>query len=496
MQPDRRRVQTAVTGDPHSAEPAYMPTDPDEAEQFRDRARERAQTHWCGLLLGGCGGRLSLKIVREREAVPHFSHNAGSNLCARLARGGEATRGGHSADHLYANRHLRAWLAEHERAVEAPAQYLGLDRGRGCTELIVPTTAKPLRLVFSHDLDHELLALAKSPQARDYVWLVRANQSVTSALFANRVPHRLFRLSDSDGAEHSRAVQVGIRDGAGKVEWVPLAKCVLRGGTLVKAVPAAAAPLPRPESEPFREREEVDPLEQALRGLRHALAEGDSRANVSTMADRVRLQLRAARVRGLAPDLAVEARNLLDQAADVLNPQQDAKASGLTRGQAQEEVRNRQVQSYREYERQEERYRQTARQVDQLVGKLAWAKENERSRVYQDNRVQLVEMLNRPDTPKHIADRIKQQLLIYPKDLFTAPAPTPGPRPRSRSGQRGSDRRGRREAQTPAVPAPARPVRQAEKLEVSARIDQRSRELLRELRASGQRPVPRQPPTQ
>ncbi|OLT30543.1 hypothetical protein BJF83_24700 [Nocardiopsis sp. CNR-923] len=166
-----------MTGHPDSADPAYMPLDPDEADLFRDHADQRQDTFWCGVLLGGCGGRLSLKIIRERDTVPHFAHRADSNLCARMHKGGEDTRGGHSADHLYAHRHLRTWLDGHKRAVDTPPTYKGLGRGRACTELIIPTSHKPLRLVFTHDLDHDLVALAKSREAHDYVWLVRANEA-------------------------------------------------------------------------------------------------------------------------------------------------------------------------------------------------------------------------------------------------------------------------------------------------------------------------------
>ncbi|WP_435108061.1 hypothetical protein [Nocardiopsis synnemataformans] len=431
---DRRRVRTAVTGHAASEEPSYMPTDPDEAEEFRTQARQDGQTHWCGLLLGGCGGQLSLKVIHQRETVPHFAHRADSNLCARMAQGREHIRGGQSADHLYARRHLRTWMREHlgtGAAVEAPPTFVGLDAGRGCTELIVPTSHKPLRLVFTSDLDHDLVALAKSPQARQYVWLVRANQSVTQALVANGVPHRLFQMKED--AHHERALQVGFRDGSGEVEWVPLAECVLRGDTLARARPAGRRPLasaPR-ESVVSDAAQAPDPLEQAVASLRQVLAQGDV-ANVRSLAEVVRRRLTQQGVHSLPPDLVTDARAVLREAAQAL-PQR-AKTITVQR-------RVPVVEPYRRTSRPQDPLRDD---IERHIGKLVWAEANGRSRAYEDNRAALVELFNRPDTPRDLVDRIRQQLRVFPKDRFrrSAPAPrTPAPERRSRQGrQAGSSR--------------------------------------------------------
>ncbi|OOC52429.1 MULTISPECIES: hypothetical protein [Nocardiopsis] len=429
---DRRLVQTAVTGHAESAEPAYMPIDPDEAEKFRDQARALQKSHWCGVLLGGCGGQLSLKIVRERDTVPHFAHRAGSNLCARLAKGAEATLGGHSADHLYAHRHLRTWMRDHEDvgvAAEAPPTFVGLTPGRACTELIVPTGGKPLRLVFTHDLDHELLAAAKSPQAREYMWLVRANDAVTRSLVANGVSYRPFRLADD--AHHERALQVGFRDGSGEVEWVPLAECALRGDSLTRSRPVARSPLtsaPR-ETTVTEAAQTPDPLEQAMASLRQVLAQGDA-ANVRALAEVLRRRLNQQGVHSLPRDLVTDAHALLREAAQALPPRSRTIA-------APRHVPI--VAPYRRTSRPQDPLRDD---VDRHIGKLVWAEANGRSRAYEDNRAALVELLNRPDTPRDLVDRIKQQLRVCPKDRFRRSAPA-SKKPERRSRQRGQTGSGR-----------------------------------------------------
>lgn len=411
-----------------------MPTDPDEAEEFRTQARQDGQTHWCGLLLGGCGGQLSLKVIHQRETVPHFAHRADSNLCARMAQGREHIRGGQSADHLYARRHLRTWMREHPgvgAAMEAPPTFVGLDAGRGCTELIVPTGGKPLRLVFTSDLDHDLVNLAKSPQARQYVWLIRANESVTRALVANGVPHRLFQMKED--AHHERALQVGFRDGSGEVEWVPLAACVLRGDTLARSRTADRRPLASA------------PRESAVASLRQVLAQGDV-ANVRSLAEVVRRRLTQQGVHSLPPDLVTDARTVLREAAQVL-PQR-AKTITVQR-------RVPVVEPYRRTSRPQDPLRDD---VERHIGKLVWAEANGRSRAYEDNRAALVELFNRPDTPRDLVDRIRQQLRVFPKDRFrrSAPAPrtsAPERRSRQREQARGERQRGpaRREVRQHAL---------------------------------------------
>ncbi|MFB8761163.1 hypothetical protein [Nocardiopsis alba] len=510
MQPDRRRVQTAVTGNPDSSEPAYMPTDADEADEFKALALAKGHTHWCGTLLGGCGGRLTLKIIRERETVPHFAHRGDSNLCARLAGRGGATLGGESADHLYAQRHVRHWLSHRDRATPGVPEYVGLAPGKACTEVVIPLGgSESLRIVLTSDLDHELLEIARSPIARDYVWLVRANDALTTTLFRSGVPYRRVRLVSE--LEYGRAIEVGLPDGTGDTVWTPLAQCVLSEGTLHRA-PNAASPTP---SQPRRDSSSIsavapDPLEQAVYGLNHAINTGEPRGAINTWAQLVRRQLRVGRERGITHDLAVEARAALDRAAEATGGRRSSLAPDATRRtvaramaqhqryqdrrQKQDEQqvqRERQKRDERQVQR-ERQHREIARQVRRVVGKLDWAKAYERPVAYRENLVKLREFLERPEVPPDIIDQVNGYLSEFPEDLFTRKNKSEK-RPKRRSGRRKDggrrDGRGRIEKQ-PERPAPQPRIG----LEVQAIIDDRSREILESIRASGSRPTPRVPP--
>ncbi|OLT25309.1 hypothetical protein BJF83_23180 [Nocardiopsis sp. CNR-923] len=218
-------------------------------------------------------------------------------------------------------------------------------------------------------------------------------------------------------------MQVGIRDSAGEVSWTPLAACVLQGDTLVKARTEAAPAPARPRPEPSETAAPADPLEQALGGLRHALAQHDE-ANVRTMAQQVQMRLRQTRTRGLAPHLSEEARILLEQASAALPVRQTRTAPRRT-----PVVPARRREDRRRTAFAHEHIRQA---VDKHIGKLLWAQERRLSRAYNDNRAALVRLLNRPDAPKDVVDRIKHQLRVSPKGQFDPPAtapPTQKPRP-------------------------------------------------------------------
>jgi len=102
---DKRRIQTAVLGSAESDDPLLLPLEAIELEAFRRRHAE--DTFWCGLLLGGCGERLTTKLYTDR--VCHFSHvpdPTGLHVCERRARDVS------SADHLYAKSAATAWLRD------------------------------------------------------------------------------------------------------------------------------------------------------------------------------------------------------------------------------------------------------------------------------------------------------------------------------------------------------------------------------------------------
>ncbi|MER7540982.1 hypothetical protein ABTX77_40455 [Streptomyces sp. NPDC097704] len=64
MRGGRRQIQTAVLGGVDSEEPLLLPLEAIELDAFR-RLHEH-DTFWCGLLLGGCGVRLTTQLYTDR----------------------------------------------------------------------------------------------------------------------------------------------------------------------------------------------------------------------------------------------------------------------------------------------------------------------------------------------------------------------------------------------------------------------------------------------
>ncbi|MFJ1708536.1 hypothetical protein [Kitasatospora sp. NPDC088346] len=99
-----------MRGGAESDAPLLLPLEAIEVEAFRRRHAE--DTFWCGLLLGGCGGRLTTKLYTDR--VCHFAHfpdPTGTHVCERRARDVA------SADHLYATAAARDWLEGQQASV-------------------------------------------------------------------------------------------------------------------------------------------------------------------------------------------------------------------------------------------------------------------------------------------------------------------------------------------------------------------------------------------
>ncbi|RZB15663.1 hypothetical protein StrepF001_30190 [Streptomyces sp. F001] len=96
---DTRKVQTAVIGQAESDWPVFLPYDHDHFDRFmRSRTRD---DFYCGVLLGGCGKKLTPKRYTEKKC--HFAHRP--PVHCRRTETGEA-----SADHLYIGQALRRWL--------------------------------------------------------------------------------------------------------------------------------------------------------------------------------------------------------------------------------------------------------------------------------------------------------------------------------------------------------------------------------------------------
>jgi len=96
---DTRKVQTAVSGAPGADRPVYLPTEVEEYDGFIHL--HPARDFYCGILLGGCGRKLSARRYRDKKC--HFAHIA-SGLCRRTVNDES------SADHLYMGRALADWL--------------------------------------------------------------------------------------------------------------------------------------------------------------------------------------------------------------------------------------------------------------------------------------------------------------------------------------------------------------------------------------------------
>ncbi|MET4671500.1 MULTISPECIES: competence protein CoiA family protein [unclassified Streptomyces] len=105
---DTRKVQTAVTGRAESDRPVFLPYDHGDFDQFMQGRRR--DDFYCGLLLGGCGKKLSPKRYTDKKC--HFAHRPPVH-CRRTETGED------SADHLYIGRAVADWLRRQgQRAVQ------------------------------------------------------------------------------------------------------------------------------------------------------------------------------------------------------------------------------------------------------------------------------------------------------------------------------------------------------------------------------------------
>ncbi|MFF7249972.1 hypothetical protein ACFZBU_39490 [Embleya sp. NPDC008237] len=206
MPEDRRRIQTAVLGDADSDEPLLLPLEAIELSAFRRRHQD--DTYWCGLLLGGCGGRLTTKLYTDR--VCHFSHlpdpDGAPHVCGRHARGVS------SADHLYVRSATAAWLEG--RGDRADFTFARPDGAPIGSVVDIRWRDAALRVHLDRevpprwDQGHEPVLGVSVPVDRD-------------TLVRHRYVHRI-RL-DSEGT--TRRVRIGTEEFARPVEWFGLDEC-------------------------------------------------------------------------------------------------------------------------------------------------------------------------------------------------------------------------------------------------------------------------------
>ncbi|MFH9118372.1 zinc finger domain-containing protein [Streptomyces globisporus] len=204
MQRDKRQIQTAVLGSADSEEPLVLPLEAIELDAFR--TVHENDSFWCGLLLGGCGGRLTTKLYTDR--VCHFAHHPGPDgqphICIRRSRSVN------SADHLYVKSATVAWLRSHGTQADVDfAQESPLG-----SVVDIQLTHKKLRVHLDQSVapqwdgvDEPVLGMSV-PVDQD---------TLIKRWYVNRI-----RL-DSEGT--SRRVRIGTEAFARPIEWFSLDEC-------------------------------------------------------------------------------------------------------------------------------------------------------------------------------------------------------------------------------------------------------------------------------
>ncbi|MER7983828.1 hypothetical protein [Streptomyces sp. NPDC095817] len=138
-------MQTAVLDNVDSEDPVELPRDVPGFDLFLELHQGR--TYWCGVWLGGCGGRLIAR--RCTDKICHFAHvpNAGApdSLCRRMST---RPSGSGSADHLYIKRAVTGWMAHGGLRGEARiAQDPTGEMRIGAQVTAEPSGYEPLRFV-------------------------------------------------------------------------------------------------------------------------------------------------------------------------------------------------------------------------------------------------------------------------------------------------------------------------------------------------------------
>ncbi|MEV5295426.1 hypothetical protein AB0K64_29910 [Streptomyces sp. NPDC053741] len=206
MRRDKRQIQTAVLGSADSEEPLVLPLEAIELDAFR--SFHEHDSFWCGLLLGGCGGRLTTKLYTDR--VCHFAHLPGPDgqphICGRRARSVS------SADHLYVKSAATTWLRN--RGMHADFDFAHPDGTSLGSVIDIQLAHKRLRV----HLDQGVAPEWDSPDEPVLGISVPVDQDT---LIKRWYVHRI-RL-DSEGT--SRRVRIGTEAFARPTEWFSLEEC-------------------------------------------------------------------------------------------------------------------------------------------------------------------------------------------------------------------------------------------------------------------------------
>ncbi len=203
---DKRRVQTAVIGNPDSELPVVLPMEAIELDDFR--IRHANQTYWCGTWLGGCGHQLFTKLYTDRAC--HFAHGPNpehTSTCARKASGVS------SADHLYIKHGLLAWMAQQDITATATIPREA-DGSIGPEVLFTPAGQASLRVLLSEPAD------SPAPAEEDSAQLVLGPEiaSDPGVLLRQGYVNRIQLIPDGT----RRRIQVGTERHGGTTEWFDL----------------------------------------------------------------------------------------------------------------------------------------------------------------------------------------------------------------------------------------------------------------------------------
>ncbi|MGW4041895.1 hypothetical protein [Streptomyces sp. NPDC004721] len=242
---DNRKVQTAVIGQAESDWPVFLPYDHDDFDRFmRSRTRD---DFYCGVLLGGCGKKLTPKRYTEKKC--HFAHRP--PVHCRRTETGEA-----SADHLYIGQALRRWLLR-QGYQDAEVTYLdpGLVHGGAVEVRFGQGRSRLIRVQLAR------LSLREWQETRK-----RLADRHTHVHWAYG-PYCGLSHNEVDAAGHAiriscrteggtRAVYVGTQYSDNSLAWSALTECRLSNEGIITPrldaePPASSTPAPAPTSVAF-----------------------------------------------------------------------------------------------------------------------------------------------------------------------------------------------------------------------------------------------------
>ncbi|WP_186780201.1 hypothetical protein [Streptomyces salinarius] len=240
-----------MIGNEHSDVPVVLPIAAIELDAFR--RRHRGDSFWCGLLLGGCGARLTDKLYVDRQC--HFQHypvgQHGSDAVCRRRGIGES-----SADHLYVKGALATSLAGHGRAARfSYPDPIGsaLDVDLKCGRQFRVHLDGAVRPVWENGVPILAADVPLEPGTLSrcrYVYRVRVQ---------------------SEGPD--RRVWIGTESLTRPTEWVPLADCGWTADGLVteaaQRILEEPPPSPPPRAQPLPEA-----VTRLIRGLESAQRSG------------------------------------------------------------------------------------------------------------------------------------------------------------------------------------------------------------------------------